>query len=229
MDDDMDELFNKRDVRKRKDKDKKRTHKQTSEKDELAKESFKKMREELDELRKREAHRTRELDELKKKVEDQEKGKNKKDRDVEPEYEFQFNKDEYLNKGFIDSAKWIKDDLSKRVTEKMLESTNKARFEAILLVKRSSSYLGTRTCARFNRGEPCHQGKWHTTHKPEGLWTRHGPLQHQHRDEEVSAEADGRRSEIRLHACTLCFEILGAAYGHSVINCPWILKKNWKV
>lgn len=226
MDEDMEMLFGKRDVRKKKEKDKvqKRSHKQTNGKNDSDKESFKKMREELDELRKREAERTRELDELKKKIDDQEK--HKRSRDVEPEYEFHFNKEEYLNKGFIDSAKWIKDNLSKRVTEKMLESQNKSRFEAILIAKRSSAYLGVRTCARFNRDEPCNYGKWHTTHKPEltGLWTRHGQLHQQEED----LTSDGRRNEIRLHACTLCFEVLGAAYGHSVIKCPWILKKNWK-
>ncbi len=233
MDEDLDDLFSRRDVRKKKEsekkkereKDKKRTHKHSHEKDDPTREGFKKMRDELDELRKREAERTRELDELKKKIEEQERKKT--NRDVQPEYEFEFRKEDYLNRGFIESAKWIKDELSKKLMERMLDVNNKKRFETILLSKRASSHLGARTCARFNRGEPCQQGKWHTTHRPDALWTRHGALQHAE-DDVLERDQPGRRNEIRLHACTLCLEALGAAYGHSFLDCPWILKKNWE-
>jgi len=220
----MDDLLTKKDSRKRKErgKDKKRAHKQTIENEDLTKESFKRMREELDELRRKELERAKELDELKKKIDNRDDVK--KSRIIEPAYEFGFSKEEYLNRGFIDSAKWVKENLSKKVMEKMLDSTNKSKFEAMMTAKRSSAYLGIRTCARFNRDEPCQQGKWHMTHKPEALWTRHG---RQHQQQEVDQSPDGKRNELRLHACTLCFEALGAAYGHSVIKCPWIMKKNF--
>jgi len=48
-----DELFSRKDLRKK--KEKKRSHKAT--KDEITKESFKKMKEEIDELRKKESDR----------------------------------------------------------------------------------------------------------------------------------------------------------------------------
>ena len=234
MEEDNEDLFDKKDLRKK--KEKKRSHKQTnskSEKEECAKESFKKMRDELAELRKKEADRAEEFEALKRKIEDQDKNReNRVNRDVKIEYTLEFNREQYLNKGFIESAKWIKDTVAKNMTEKMTLEKNKIRFEALLSAKKSSSYLGVRACARFNRGEPCHSGKWHTTHRPDGLWTRHGPAGPP--DGEVSAmdrqgrvDHQARRNELRLHACTLCIEALGAAYGHTVLNCPWILKKNW--
>jgi len=226
MDEDLDDLYERKDRKKK--KDKKRTHKQTSDKEEFAKESFKKMREELDEMRRREEERTRELDSLKRKIVEQEKVKiNSVD---QPEYEFGFRKDEYLKKGFIESAKWIKVELSKMVTEKMQQEPHKKRFEVLMLAKKKSNYLGIRTCARYNRDEPCNQGTWHTTHKQDALWTRHGPMNQQDGDPSPSSydrDINGRRNEIRLHACTLCFEAMGAAYGHGVLDCPWIQKKNW--
>jgi hypothetical protein len=221
MDEDLDELLSQKDRRKK--KDKKRSHKQ-SEKEEFAKESLKKMREEIEELRKRENDRTKEIDELKKKVESQQ---NQTVADVETEYALDFDRDAYLSKGFIESAKWIKDVLSKNMLEKMSSEQNKERFETLLTAKKMSRHLGVRTCARFNRGEPCNQGKWHSTHatRPEALWTRHG---HQSSQDERSGGSDhGKKNDLRLHSCTLCIETLGAAYGHGILDCPWIMKKNW--
>ncbi len=230
MDEDFENLFERKEVRKK--KDKKRSHKQTSEKEEFAKESFKRMREEIEELRKRENDRTKELDELKKKIEDQQ---NQPSDMSKKEYALDFDADAYLAKGFIESAKWIKDVIAKNMTEKMLIGRNKARFEAFVVARHVSKYLGVRTCAHYNRGEPCNQGKWHSTHvntRPEALWTRHNA---RNQDEGASTSQQTNRSDprndlrndLRLHSCTLCLEALGAAFGHGMLDCPWILKKNW--
>jgi hypothetical protein len=194
MEEENEDLFDRKDLRKR--KEKKRTHKQTNSKNE----------------------------------------KDDYNTDSQPEYALEFDKELYLNKGFIESAKWIKDVVAKNMSEKMISVKNKTRFEALISTKKRSCYLGVRACARFNRGEICHSGKWHTTHRPDGLWTRHGPAGRP--EDEVStadqqgradhrADHQGRKNELRLHACTLCIEALGAAYGHTVLDCPWILKKNW--
>jgi hypothetical protein len=114
MDEDNEELFDKKDLRSK--KDKKRIHKQSREKEECAKESFKKMKAEIDELRKREADRAKELDELRKKIEEQTLQKQKMSK--EPEYTLGFNKETYLKKGFIESAKWIRDVLAKTCKRK---------------------------------------------------------------------------------------------------------------
>ena len=227
MDEENEDLFDRKDLRRK--KDKKRSHKQTEEKEVIAKESLKKMKDEIEELRKREINRSKEFDELRKKIEDQEKKRS--NRDVQPEYALEFDKDIYLNKGFIESAKWVKDVIAKNMNSKMTSEKNKIKFEALVVAKRSCAYLGARACARFNRGEPCHQGKWHTTHgpearRPEALWTRHGPVKEDDQRNQT-LEQQGRRNELRLHACTLCLEALGSANGHSILDCPWILKKNW--
>ena len=121
----------------------------------------------------------------------------------------------------------------------------KHRFEIAMINKRSSTCLGIRTCARYNRGEICNYGKWHTTHKPEAPWISstpkkdfkqgtYGEYRHQkstNQDEEKTHQSIqdrlGKKNEIRLHSCTLCMEALGSAVGHNVLNCPWIQQKNW--
>jgi len=226
MDEDNEELFDKKDLRSK--KDKKRIHKQSREKEECAKESFKKMKAEIDELRKREADRAKELDELRKKIEEQTLQKQKMSK--EPEYTLGFNKETYLKKGFIESAKWIRDVLAKNMQEKMMNEPNKSKFELLMLAKKRSVYLGARACASFNRGEECHQGRWHITQKRESLRDRLGSRTSGELEDDSrypSQDQHSRKSELRLHACTLCIEALGAAFGHSVLDCPWILKKNW--
>ena len=224
MDEDSNEdLFDCKDLRKR--KDKKRQHKNTKEKEECTKESFKKMKEEIIELRKKEAQRAIELEQLKQKIQEKESEKNSE----KPKEEFAlgFDKNEYLSKGFIESAQWINNVLSKNMIEKMNTAENQERFQVLLLAKISSKHLGVRACARFNRGEECKLGKWHTTHKLDGLWTKHGPQQQQHQHDQPGDRHIVKRNEIRLHICTLCLDALGSANGHSVLECPWILKKNW--
>jgi hypothetical protein len=238
---DLDELFDRKDLRKR--KDKKRAHRHEKEHDDYGKDSLKKMKEEIDELRKRELERTRELDELKKKVEEQSRVSNSQEKEIE--YALEFSKDIYLSKGFIESAKWIKDVIAKNMIEEMNTEENKKRFEIAMINKKYSTCLGIRTCARYNRGEICNYGKWHSTHKPDVPWisTTHqkefkqgtyGEFRQQRtiNHEEGNTrqpiqERLGKKNEIRLHSCTLCMEALGSAVGHNVLNCPWIQQKNW--
>ena len=111
--------------------------------------------------------------------------------------------------------------------DQMSSEKNKERFESFLISKKSSCTLGYRACARYNRGEECNLGKWHLTHKPDGLWTSNG-ARRRHEQDQPGPEPPSKRNELRLHICTLCLEALGSAVGHSVLNCPWIKKENWK-
>ena len=217
------ELFDKKELRKK--KDKKRQHKTSKEKEDCTKENFKKMKEEIDDLRKKEMARQKELDELKRKIEEREAAKIPH----KVEYELGFEREAYLRKGFIESAQWIKNDLAKKMMEKMNEVENKSKFESFIIAKQYSLYLGIRACARYNRGEECTLGKWHSTHRPD--WNDNGSGIRRHHDHQGSLELETplrqKKNEMRLHVCTLCLEALGSAHGHSVLNCPWILKKNW--
>jgi len=208
-------------------KDKKRHRIQTKETEECSKESFKKMREEIDELRKKEQERTEELEELKRTIENRDPKLQKK----EHEFALDFNLELYLNRGFIESAQWIKNFLSKSMLEEMAKEEFRQKFESLMIAKKFSTHIGMRSCARFNRGEECNLGRWHTTHKPNSLWTskhqHHDHDQQQQHPQRYQQQDQSRRNEMRLHVCTLCLETLGAAFGHSVLNCPWILKKNW--
>ncbi len=188
--------------------------------------------------------RGRELDELKRKIDKQ----SNSDKN-EPEYALQFDKDTYLSKGYVESAKWIKDIVAKNLTEKMNDVKNKGRFDALIVSKKASTYIGIRTCARYNRGEMCNFGKWHQSHRPEQQWSNPNTVMEAHSSYSATSETYkdhrmrrtgvdeqrpnvqdrlGRRNEVRLHACTLCMEAFGSANGHSVVNCPWIFKKNWQ-
>ncbi len=118
------------------------------------------------------------------------------------------------------------------MTEKMNSELNQEKFENLLINKKSSRHLGIRACARYNRGEECTLGKWHSTYKSESNWpsnraSRMESLQ-QDQGNNSKHKHSNRRNELRLHVCTLCLEALGSANGHCVLDCPWILKKNWK-
>ncbi len=214
-------------------KEKRRHRREEREMDEFNKESFKKMKQEIEDLRRKEREREKELDELKNRIESKEKEKDKERPAEKVDYALNFDRDEYLKKGFIESAKWLKDVIATNLTEKMKEENFKSKFEFISIAKKASTHLGMRTCARFNRGEECNLGRWHMTHKesnepirPKQLWTRNHfqPVNHNPAQDRDSYQ---RRNEIRLHVCTLCLDAFGAAFGHSALNCPWILKKNW--
>jgi len=112
MEDVADDWNNKRDNKKK--RDKKRSHKE-HEKEDFAKESFKKMKKEIEEMRQRENERTKELEDLRKKINDQQK---QSGTFQQTEYTLDFEKEKYLNKGFIESAKWIKDVLAQNMMEK---------------------------------------------------------------------------------------------------------------
>lgn len=111
--------------------------------------------------------------------------------------------------------------------EKMKDEPYVGRFETLAIAKKSSNNLGYRACARYNRNEECNLGKWHLTHKPDGMWTTHGLQRQMDARDPSTRPSMTRRNELRLHVCTLCLEALGAAMGHRVLDCPWILKKNW--
>lgn len=219
-------------VKRKKDKKRHRREEREREMDEFNKETFKKMKQEIEEMRKKETEREKELEDLKNRIDSRDLEKEIPITKVE--YALDFDRDVYLRKGFIESAKWIKEVTAANLMEKMNEEKHKKRFESLTLAKRASIHLGMRTCARFNRGEECNLGRWHMTHKdasepirPKQLWTRNHQQQ-QHQTTTDRSEVYSRRNEIRLHACTLCLDTFGAAFGHSALNCPWILKKNWK-
>jgi len=220
------DLYEKRDFRKK--KEKKRSHK-SKEKDECSRENFKKMRQELDDLRRKEDERAKELERLKKQISMNEYESTQQSNE-EIEYALGFTRDEYLGRGFIESAQWIKNEVAKEMIEQISLEENRVRFEAFMITKKASTHMGIRTCARYNRGEECTLGKWHATHKTDNVWAcndaRHGIQTQRHADR---VERTTKRNELRLHACTLCAEALMSINGHSVLNCPWILKKNWNV
>ncbi len=234
---DEDDLFDKRDLRRK--KEKKRQHKVIKEREDCTRESFKKMKEEIDDLRKKEIERAKELEELKKMIEQKERDTDEspKKQTEEVEYALEFDKNTYLSKGFIESAIWIKNVLAKNLMKKIENEKECQRFATIMMSKKASAYLGYRACARFNRGEECNLGKWHLTHKPDGLWTKQHQREHSLPRTDYNDNEGGRRhrpadcvskkNELRLHICTLCLEAFGSALGHNVLNCPWILKKNW--
>jgi len=187
------------------------------------------MRQELDDLRKKEDEQAKELEQLKKQI-SMKNSESSQQSYEEIEYTLGFNRDEYLGRGFIESAKWIKNEVAKVMMERIALEENRERFEAFMITKKASTHMGIRTCARYNRGEECTLGKWHATHKTDNVWNcndaRHG-LQSQRYAHSDRSERATKRNELRLHACTLCAEALMSINGHSVLNCPWILKKNW--
>ncbi len=187
-------------------KDRKRNKKESKEK-ELWREN-KKMREEIDKLRK--------------KVDEQSINKSN---DSTEKYALGFDKEKYLNLGFIESAKWVRTFLAKKMNEKMLDEKYELRFGCFIKSKSKSRTIGMRTCARYNRGEECMRGRWHSTHlhQEAAPWQSNRTQEGGHQDRQPS----GSRYDLRVHACTLCLEALGSINGHSILDCPWILEKNW--
>jgi len=90
------------DKRKHKRTKESKRHRNVKETDEYSKESFKKMKEEIDELKRNELNRARELEELKQKIRSRDDVQ--ANSQTEPEYALGFDKNEYLKKGFIESA-----------------------------------------------------------------------------------------------------------------------------
>lgn len=173
----------------------------------MTEESVKKLKTEMDEMRKTIARLS-----ASKESTSEEKQKQ--------EYALGFDPNEYLSKGFIESANWIAETIAVRMKARMNESEDK--WKVFKMVK-EPDMRSLVTCVTYNRGEFCRQGSWHTVLK-------RNPL------EPTGAERFGRRDidlgtnreELRVHACTLCWKALGVLSMHGVMNCPWIIEDNWK-
>jgi hypothetical protein len=148
------------------------------------------------------------------------KMESKGDLEVEsPRYALGFDPKTYLAKGFIESQNWIAEELAPKMKEKMNKEENRW---TIFKMKGPPDMRSAVTCATYNRGEGCRQGKWHTLIKGNSQERPTGdarwkiePSQHQ-------------KNELRTHACTLCWKALGVFCMHSVLDCPWLIEENWK-
>ena len=135
---------------------------------------------------------------------------------LKPRYALDFDKEKYLDLGFLESAQWVAKVLAKKMLKRM-EANVDGKFSGLLKMKSNWKIIGARTCARFNRGEVCFRGQWHTSLK------------------RLDGGSDGRlveqqqqqRDDLRIHACTLCLEALGIISGHGLLKCPWIFEENW--
>jgi hypothetical protein len=149
----------------------------------------------------------REVDEWKSKATEMEKEKKMN------ETALGFTVEKYLSLSYVMAAKWIAMDIRQAFRERMDENPDK--FYWTKLVKGKYS-MGARTCARFNRGEYCNNGKWHAVKATK-------------RSDDNEAH-DGDREpdkDLRLHGCTLCVEALGIWSVHPVVECPWVHERTW--
>ena len=176
------------------------------------KETMDRMKREMEEMKKK-------LDELTKFTEPKEKEKHKIEVE-ERKSALGYDEKTYLSMGFINWAIWITNTIATKMTEKMEE--NVERWEPFKKMH-TSSIVGT-PCATFNRGEPCHLGKWHTASRKRNVKQR---LNNPFPSRQINPSIQSSNEELRIHACTLCLKSLGVMSGHSVVNCPWILEKNW--
>ena len=122
-----------------------------------------------------------------------------------------FTVEKYMTLSYVMAAKWIAIEIRQAFRERMDEQPE--NFFWTKLVKGKYS-MGARTCARFNRGEYCNNGKWHA------LKVYKKPEEAEEQDADKEAERD-----LRLHGCTLCVEALGIWSVHPVIECPWVLER----
>jgi len=136
MEDDNDEIGDKRMLNKMKDK---KRHRSAPKKEtlECSKESFKKMKDEIDELRRNEVERAVELEDLRRKIEN--RGAERSMNEVE--YALNFDKNAYLERGFIESAKWIKNVLAKTMLEEMSRKEFRHKFESLMIEKNTQRTL----------------------------------------------------------------------------------------
>ncbi len=117
-------------------KEKRRHRREEKEMDDYNRESFKKMKEEIDELRRKEREREIELENLKYRIESKEKEKEKELLNRKVEYALEFDMDEYQKRGFIESAKWIKNVISPNLAEKIKNEKYSNKFESIIAAKK---------------------------------------------------------------------------------------------
>ena len=163
-----------------------------------------------------------EMEEMKQKIADLTKNselkETKKTKIEERKFALGYDEKTYLSMGFINSAIWITNTIAQNMLERMKENEEKwDPFKRMSL----SSIVGT-PCATYNRGEPCHLGKWHTAARKKNIKQRLDTFLPQRNSTLQSAN-----EELRIHACTLCLKSLGVMSGHSVVECPWTLEKNW--
>ena len=199
----------KKEKRKKKKKDQTKIEEKERETIESSKESVKKLKEELDEMRQT-------IEKLSAKTTVNLNPVNSK------RYALGFTPEEYLALGFLESANWIGDKIAVNMKERM--DSMEGRWEVFKMLK-PPDMRSMRTCATFNRGENCRQGKWHTAQKRIPIVERIAGAQPQRNNVHSS---NGFREELRVHACTLCMKALGVLCMHSVLDCPWTLEDNWK-
>ncbi len=165
-------------------------------------------------------------DDVKKLKEEMEKLQNKIDElertEEKKKFALKFDPKEYLKKGFIESAIWIKNSLAVNMQEKM--KSHEPKWSTLIL--KQSSEIGT-PCVTFNRGEQCLLGIWHTAPKKTHITNRLGRRigSNEHTSSRIGLQS--AREELRIHCCSLCHKALGLAANHSVLDCPWIIEKNW--
>jgi hypothetical protein len=141
----------------------------------------------------------REVEEWKRKAEQMEMDKKLNNRALG------FSVEKYMELSYIEAAKWIANDVTQAFKARMDEQKEKFYWTKLVRGKYS---MGARTCARFNRGEYCSNGKWHTIQRP-------------------STDREEPEKELRLHGCTLCLEALGIWSVHPVVDCQWLFEKTW--
>lgn len=117
-----------------------------------------------------------------------------------------FTLEKYMGLSYIEAAKWIAIEVKQAFKARMEEQPEMFYWTKLVRGKYS---MGARTCARFNRGEYCNNGKWHTF------------------DKKKAEDLEEPEKELRLHGCTLCLEALGIWSVHPVVDCWWIQERTW--
>lgn len=199
-----------RDLKEKERKEHSKKAKTSKEKESKEQRTVDKMKHEMEEMKKT-------IAELTKLTGQSETTKSKRN---EIEYALGFEKNNYLDMGFINSAIWITNVVAVNMKERMKE--DESRWEVLQQMK--PSFTAGTPCATFNRGEPCNLGKWHSTSRKLNVKAR---LAEPFAPPQRNSSIQSSREELRIHACTLCMKALGVASGHPVLDCPWILEKNW--
>jgi hypothetical protein len=139
-------------------------------------------------------------------------------------YALDFNPHEYLARGFIESANWVKETLALNMRERM----NAVEGQWDIFKKITPPEMRSlRPCVAFNRGEGCRLGIWHTVCKKVHVTQRLDEPSHSRRMVTYHGGNQSDREELRVHCCSLCLKALGSLCMHNVLDCPWILEENW--
>jgi hypothetical protein len=157
-----------------------------------------------------------EMEAMKKKIEDLETVKT-----APKVFSLGFDEKDYLDKGFIESAKWISATVAMNMKEKL--KTHDIAWNELTKIK--TKEIGI-PCATYNRGELCNQGNWHTSTRKKHVSLRISePFRNPPKIDQKASQSS--REELRIHCCTLCVKALGIMSNHPVLECPWILESNW--